>query len=400
MKPANEIKRWAKKIRFRPDEAVDERIVQCAEAALEKSVKTESADSGPKIWRIIMKSKIAKLAVAACVIIAVVIGVNQLGGSIDGASVAWGEVLELIEKVPTVVFNMTSVTTFGENKTMSTKSEVYDAGEYGNRVDIYMNGELFMQKFLLPEQGVGYFIRPREKQYTRFELTGELATMKEDFPRQWVKIILSEDYIELGRGSINGIKVEGVEVENSELLGGDEGVVRLWVDVETNLPVRMELEGMMMEAGAKRPMKFVMYDFEWDVELDERIFEPSIPEDYTQIEPQKVPDAEKPEKNLSTDEKSEQESVKETAMALFQACADEKWDEFSNIWPGLILNAMQKSLLGGIEIVSIGEPFKENVSSDWFVPYVIKLKLGGLKEKNLRVRYDEATNRFIACGGL
>ena len=257
-----------------------------------------------------------------------------------------------------------------------------------------------MQKFLLPEQGVGYFIRPREKQYTRFELTGELATMKEDFPRQWVKIILSEDYIELGRGSINGIKVEGVEVENSELLGGDEGVVRLWVDVETNLPVRMELEGMMMEAGAKRPMKFVMYDFEWDVELDERIFEPSIPEDYTQIEPQKVPDAEKPEKNLSTDEKSEQESVKETAMALFQACADEKWDEFSNIWPGLILNAMQKSLLGGIEIVSIGEPFKENVSSDWFVPYVIKLKLGGLKEKNLRVRYDEATNRFIACGGL
>ena len=85
-------------------------------------------------------------------------------------------------------------------------------------------------------------------------------------------------------GNINGIDVEGVEVHNSELLAGDEGVVRLWVDIETNLRVRMELEGKMMEAGAKRPMKFVMDDFQWDVELDASVFEPNIPPDYNLME--------------------------------------------------------------------------------------------------------------------
>ncbi|MHC4745013.1 MAG: hypothetical protein ACYS8Z_24110 [Planctomycetota bacterium] len=351
----------------------------------------------------IMRNRITKLAAAAVIIIAVLIGINHRRDSINGASVAWGQVLETMNQVPTVVYKMTRVISFpGGNRKMSTKSDVYDCGAQGNRIDMYMNGELAMQKFMLPQQGVAYFIRPRERQYTRFELSDEQAMMKEDFPRQWVKIILSEDYGELGPANINGIKVEGVEVHNSKLLGDDEGVVRLWVDVETNLPVRVELEGMMMESGAKRLTKHVIDDFQWDVEIDAGIFEPNIPEDYSLREPQAMPEAKESEerKSLSTDEKSEQASVEETARALFQACADENWDEFSNIWPGLSLNEMQKSFLGGLESIYIGDAFKTDDSATWYVPYQIKLKLGGVKERNLRVRYDETTNRFIACGGL
>jgi len=236
-----------------------------------------------KIWRIIMKSPITKLAAAAAIIVAVILGLNITGGP-DIASVAWGDVLKEMEKVPTVIFNMTNVTTFGDNKTMSSESKVYDAGENGCRIDMYMNGELFMQKYRLPKEKVAYRIRPKEKTYSRFVLSESQAETESDFPRQWVKIILSEDYTKLGRGNINGIDVEGVEVHNSELLAGDEGVVRLWVDIETNLPVRMELEGKMMEAGTKRPMKFVMDDFQWDVELDASVFEPNIPPDYNLME--------------------------------------------------------------------------------------------------------------------
>jgi len=48
------------------------------------------------IRRTIMKSKITKFAAAAVIIIAVFTGVHYLGGSIDGATVAWAQVVEQI----------------------------------------------------------------------------------------------------------------------------------------------------------------------------------------------------------------------------------------------------------------------------------------------------------------
>jgi len=49
--------------------------------------------------RFIMKDRITKLAVAAAVIVAVSIGINYLGGSIDGASVAWADVVEQFNSI-------------------------------------------------------------------------------------------------------------------------------------------------------------------------------------------------------------------------------------------------------------------------------------------------------------
>ena len=47
-----------------------------------------------------MKTKITKVAAAAVIIIAVMIGINHFGGSIDGATVAWADIVERFESVP------------------------------------------------------------------------------------------------------------------------------------------------------------------------------------------------------------------------------------------------------------------------------------------------------------
>ncbi len=73
--------------------------------AHEKSKKMKSALVEPNIRRTIMRSPITKIAAAAVIIIAVLIGINQFGGSIDGASVAWADVAERFESVP--FFNVT-----------------------------------------------------------------------------------------------------------------------------------------------------------------------------------------------------------------------------------------------------------------------------------------------------
>ena len=55
------------------------------------------------IWRTIMKSRITRIAAVAVIIIAVMVVVNQFGGSIDGAGVALGKVMENMKKMPWMV---------------------------------------------------------------------------------------------------------------------------------------------------------------------------------------------------------------------------------------------------------------------------------------------------------
>lgn len=69
---------------------IDTQIINDASAAHEKSKKEQSAKCEPNIWRMIMKHRITKLATAAAVIIAVLIGVNQFDSSIDLAKPAYG----------------------------------------------------------------------------------------------------------------------------------------------------------------------------------------------------------------------------------------------------------------------------------------------------------------------
>jgi hypothetical protein len=144
-----------------------------------------------------------------------------------------------------------------------------------------MNGELFVVKYRLPKKNLAYEIRPKDKTYIRIDLPDRQAAKGQDpdDPRTWLKMILSGDYTELGSDNINGVAVEGIECNRPEMTG-ENGVMRLWVDVETNLPVRIEVEMVGMESGQMRPHKYVMENFQWDVELDESVFEPNIPPDY------------------------------------------------------------------------------------------------------------------------
>ncbi|MHC5076254.1 MAG: hypothetical protein ACYTFM_07485, partial [Planctomycetota bacterium] len=83
-----------KKLNLQTSAELDSKINDQIDA-LAESQKPKPATQ-PNIWRMIMKSKITKLTAAAVIIIAVLIGIKQFSGSIDGTSVAWGEVVEQI----------------------------------------------------------------------------------------------------------------------------------------------------------------------------------------------------------------------------------------------------------------------------------------------------------------
>jgi hypothetical protein len=97
-------------------------------------------------------------------------------------------------------------------------------------------------------------------------------------PKGMIKEFMSFEHTPLGRKIIDGMEAEGIEV-NDPKFGGflfERAKGCLWVSVETDLPVRIEIEGV--SGGVET--KVVAYDFDWSAVLEPDVFEPNIPEDY------------------------------------------------------------------------------------------------------------------------
>jgi hypothetical protein len=105
MKSAENIEKLVKNLELNVDTntQTDKAVLNELLDVQKKSIKHKSAFALPNIRRFIMKSPMTKLAPAAAVIIAVLIGIYHFGGS--GTSVVWAEIAEHFESAP--FFNLT-----------------------------------------------------------------------------------------------------------------------------------------------------------------------------------------------------------------------------------------------------------------------------------------------------
>ena len=94
MKSVKDIKQSIRKLKVESSDKIHGRVLDKLLRMMDKS-KKRKALTQPNIWRIIMKSRITKLAIAVVIIVAVLIGINQFGGSIGGDSVAFGDSIPL-----------------------------------------------------------------------------------------------------------------------------------------------------------------------------------------------------------------------------------------------------------------------------------------------------------------
>ena len=113
------------------------------------------------------------------------------------------------------------------------------------------------------------------------------------------------------------------------------------------------------------------------------------------------------------------------AQAFFDACSRQDWNTVGKFWP-TPLDDRIKGYLGGMEVVSLGKPFKARISiaallelqpnlrsqlkgmgdqKDFqgpqvYVPYEIRLKDGNVKKWQLSIRCDNPEHRWYFDGGL
>lgn len=99
MRPAENIEKLIKNIKIDTNAKVDKAVLNDILETFKQSKTKKSAIPQPNIWRIVMKSRITKLATVAVIIIAVLIGIHQFGGSIDGATIAFADISEAMKNV-------------------------------------------------------------------------------------------------------------------------------------------------------------------------------------------------------------------------------------------------------------------------------------------------------------
>jgi outer membrane lipoprotein-sorting protein len=235
---------------------------------------------------LIMKSPATKIAAAAVIIIAALIIIYQFNTS----GVTWGSLAEKIERVETVVYHLSSnvkMQNMPQEQIPKTTTKAFYSSEYGTRVENYINDQLSFIMYLNPKENIYVSVMPEQKKFMKYanKSPDELKQIAEkDDPRVMVRHIMSGEYKQLGRKTINGIDVEGIECTGPRVMGGmfEDATARLWVEIGTDFPVRIEIEGIV--SGGQMEMSMVMDDFQWNVELDPALFVPDIPSDYTSQE--------------------------------------------------------------------------------------------------------------------
>jgi len=204
-------------------------------------------------------------------------------------------VLTRIEQVTGYTYQLRSTIT-GQQTSTDLISTVLISQENGikittKRIDPNNDEIKCGDTYLLPKLNSVIFVVHEEKMYVRLKFDGtKLAYYKEEYndPRIIIKQILSCDHTSLRQSVIDGITVEGFQTTDSAYEGGFMGQadfegrpekvdVRLWVDVNTFLPVRLE-EDIVMKKGTR--MHEVSYDFRWNVVVNADDFKPVIPEGY------------------------------------------------------------------------------------------------------------------------
>jgi len=235
--------------------------------------------------RSIIESRIVKLAAVAVVIIAALVGVHRFSIPSNGAGVAWAEVIENVEQVQAFIYRRRLVETSADTeKVRELETMVYISSEYGIRMDNYRNGQVAYSQFTIPALRLIMKVFHLTKQYSHKSLSGEAAsTTTQDAGKELVKRYISADYKEVGREIIDGVEAEGIEVADPNVVYGtthpiESLTARLWVDVDTDLPVLLEME-IVFENGVTQ--NIVLDEFDWNARLTAGVFEPDIPDDYT-----------------------------------------------------------------------------------------------------------------------
>jgi len=293
MRPADNIEKQIKKLDVEPSTQMYAQTLKDTLEAHKKSTKTHSAAQKPNIWRINMKSRITKFAAAAVIIVGVIIGINQFGGSIDIATVALAEMNEAMKKMPWMhlIFNQEHQS--GDNNMTdqwySFQSQIF-AARYPNGKVAYADGISHKLYNYNPDTQIVNIKYQPEDIYVQGKPLKETTPI--NFFGGWIDFAEQQGTVTRSVRRQNGKDFDILELQVPyEGYSDHPLIVRFVSDIETHLPIAWEVGGhdsdgkkkMVTAARIEYPTKGPLSIYDLGVPHDAKITSDLPAADYMEV---------------------------------------------------------------------------------------------------------------------
>jgi len=261
-----------------------------------------------QIWRCIMTSRYTKYASVAAVLLVALSFLFPGGNGIVPESIALADVQKAFEEQETARVTGMRNCFFGDDETptyaLSVEKSFSIHHGYADRT-YNAQGELLIYVTYHLPSGMATVMFPTVKKYYRMEISpdyrdrAQQVTPESLFEGLWA----SGDYRKIGPKQVQGIEAVGFEISDlpDRILGGlglnstifnfffsvHSLNVRMWADPNRRLPIQVEGEGQInpcLVTGYRKMRLTEINDvWEFDVDFDESLFNPEIPDDYEQL---------------------------------------------------------------------------------------------------------------------
>ena len=236
------------------------------------------------IWRIIMKSPITKLAATVAVITFVGLGIIAFIGTGSKSGIVLADVVRKVQASRGVIYRIRSIRSW---KSDEPDYEMNYMSNSKSRLDSYKADQIFKTIYGDINKKFVVLVDHIHKSYVRMTIE---EMEQHDFwtdPKSFVQRFLSNEHRKLGQKKVDGVLCEGIETKDPDFFGPDPLLdsltAQVWVSLETDYPIQFEVE-IVRKNGDIR-IEQVVDQFQWNVKLDESIFEPNIPAVYIDISP-------------------------------------------------------------------------------------------------------------------
>ena len=219
----------------------------------------EKAAESLKIRRMIMKSRYAKIAAAAVIIIVAAIGIN----SVFAPSVTWAQVIEPILNARTMVFDLV----LGADESGMVSHEIV----VGSRLRRTMSNMPNMTMIIDTDNEKLLALDTEAKTAAYADIAGDLGDRHRSFVK-FVRQIISQ----LQEGQVEQLDEQVIDGQKAVVFVGKgrNEAVTIWADPETALPIRIE-------AQIGQEFSFTMKNFEFNADVDESLVSMNVPDGYT-----------------------------------------------------------------------------------------------------------------------
>jgi hypothetical protein len=259
MHPADDIKKLVDESQITSSPEIDRRILADALEDLEKR-RTERATS-PRLgtWRVVMNSKWTRLAAAALIIVAVVLGLQFAGGS----TVTFAQAIRPILNADTAILDIV----IGAE---DPNTPVIHDLVMGPRIRRTMSNVPGVVSVIDLEDSRILTLTEAKKEAAYIDLKGlpSMPNYMDQLRNVIVQLQDSPHFVvaDLGVREIDGRKAVGF------LARHPKAEITLWADAKTGLPLRIDQKAGQLLVIAK--------NLQFDVPMDEGLFSMKVPEGY------------------------------------------------------------------------------------------------------------------------